>query len=101
MYLKKELPEIKDDLESLNQMFKSLNYTILTNPTPIQINGATPTTHTLQEESNESDKNTIMNLCKFIVDCELTWKSTRLGKKKERKIRSVKIVPRKKSLRSD
>ena len=35
----------------------------------------------LQEQSNESDKNTIMNLCKFIVDHEVTRKSTCLTKK--------------------
>ena len=35
----------------------------------------------LQEQSNESDKNTIMNLCKFIVDHEVTCKSTCLIKK--------------------
>ena len=46
----------------------------------------------LQEQSNESHKNTIMNLCKFIVDREVTCKSTRLGKKKEGKIRPVRIV---------
>ena len=33
-----------------------------------------------------------MNLCRFIVDREVTCKSTRLGKKKEGKIRLVKIV---------
>ena len=46
----------------------------------------------LQEQSNESDKNTIMNLCKFIVDGKVTCKSTRLGKKEEGKIRPVEIV---------
>ena len=33
-----------------------------------------------------------MNLCKCIVDREVTSKSTRLGKKEEGKIRPVKIV---------
>ena len=33
-----------------------------------------------------------MNLCKFIVDREVTCKSTRLGKKEEGKIRPVKTV---------
>ena len=37
-------------------------------------------------------RNTIMNLCKFIVDRKVTCKSTRLGKKEESKIRPVKIV---------
>ena len=46
----------------------------------------------LQEQSNESDKNTIMNLCKFIVDRMVTCKLIRLGKKEEGKIRPVKIV---------
>ena len=33
-----------------------------------------------------------MNLCKFIVECKVTCKSTRLGKKEEGTIRPVKIV---------
>ena len=35
---------------------------------------------------------TLLNLCKFIVDREVTCKSTSLGKKEEGKIRPVKIV---------
>ena len=33
-----------------------------------------------------------MNLCKFIVECKVTCKSTHLGKKEEGTIRPVKIV---------
>ena len=99
-----------------------MNKTILANPVRIQINDTTSSIHTdnrktstiashisrsinerveranndivfnLHEQSNESDKNTIMNLCKFIVDREVTCKSTRLGKKEEAKSRLVKKV---------
>ena len=50
------------------------------------------TVFNLQEQSNESDKITIISICKFIVDREVTCKSTRLGKKEEGKIRPVTIV---------
>ena len=115
-----ELHSIKDDLESLHEKCESMNNTILKNPVPIQINDTTSPTQTdnpktyttaisrsinerveranniivfnLQEESNESDKNTIMNLCKFIVDREVTCESIRLGRKEEGKIRPGKKV---------
>ena len=78
----------------------------MTNSIPVQINDTTPSTHThnpktstiashisrsnnkrvegakniiafnLKEQSKESDKNTIMNLCKFIVDHEVTCKTS-------------------------
>lgn len=46
----------------------------------------------LQEQNNESDKNTIINLCKCIVDREVACKSIHLGKKEEGKFRPVKVV---------
>ena len=115
-----EFQEVKDNLQSLKEKFKSSNNTILKNPVPIQINNTTPPTYTdnpirstilsqisqsinesikrvnnifvfnLQEQSYESHKNTIMNLCIFILDHEITCKSTSLNKKG--KIRPVKIV---------
>ena len=39
-----------------------------------------------QEQGNKSDKNTMINLCKFIADRNVTYKSKRLGKNKEGKI---------------
>ena len=89
-----------------------MNNAILTNPVPIQVNDTTPLTNTdnpktstiashrsrsinerveranniivfnLQGQSDESVKSIIMNLCKFIVDREVTCKSTRLSKKR-------------------
>ena len=41
-----ELYGIKDNLESLHEKCKSMNNTILTNPTPIQTNGTAPYAHT-------------------------------------------------------
>ena len=99
-----------------------MNNAILTNPVPIQINDKTLPTHTdnpktsttasqisrsinerveranniivfnLQEQSNETDKNTIINLCTFVVDRDVTCNSTGLDKKEEGKISPVKIV---------
>ena len=93
-----EFHEIKGNLESLKEKCKSANNTILTNPVPTQTNNRTLLTHTdspnkstivsqisqsinesikkankifvfdLKEQSNKSDKNTKMNLCKFVVD---------------------------------
>ena len=119
---KEGLLEIKDNLESLKDKCKSTNNTILTNPVPTQIKDMTPPTYSdnptmstlvsqiswsinerikkghniivfnLQEQNNESDKVTIINLCKFIVDRKVICKSICLGKKEEGKIRPVKIV---------
>ena len=116
------LLEIEDDLESLKEKRISTSNTILTDPVLTQINYTTPPTHSdnpkvstlasqisrsinerverannivvfdFQEQSNESDKITIINLYKSIVDREVSCKSTRLSKKDEGKIRPLKIV---------
>ena len=47
-----------------------------------------------QEQGNKSDKNIMINLCKFIADRNVTYKSKRLGKNKEGKIGPlIKVFP--------